>query len=80
MKQRTRSKLGFKRFDSAARFCHAYDAVQHFLRVQTLSRRPAPFRWQRQLRHHQFTQQQDDAGRVTFPYVPSLRPRRRLVV
>jgi putative transposase len=55
VKQRIRPMLGFKRFDSAARFCHAHDEVQNFLRVQTLGRRPAPLRWQRQLCHHKFS-------------------------
>jgi len=44
-----------KRFASAARFCQAHDEVQNFLRVPTLGRRPAPLRWQRQLRHHHFS-------------------------
>src|SRR5262245_11581658 len=55
VKQRTRPMLGFRRFDSAARFCHAHEEVQNFLRVQTLGRRSAPLRWQRQLHHHKFT-------------------------
>src|SRR5262249_52295253 len=55
VKQRTRPMLGFKRFASAARFCHAHDEVQNFLRVHTPGRRPALSRWQRQLHHHKFT-------------------------
>jgi transposase-like protein len=55
VKQRTRAMLGFKRFDSAARFCSAHDEVRNFLRLPMRGRRPAPSRWQRQLRHHQFT-------------------------
>jgi|SRR5262249_23439196 len=55
VKQRTRPMLGFKRFGSAARFCHAHDEVRYFLRVPILGYPPVPLRWQRQLRHHQFT-------------------------
>jgi transposase-like protein len=55
VKQRTRPMLGFKRFDSAARFCCAHDEVQNFLRVHTHGRRPTPSRWQRQLHHHKFS-------------------------
>jgi putative transposase len=47
VKQRLRPTLGFKCFDSAARFCHARDEVQNFLRIPTLGCRPAPLRWQR---------------------------------
>ena len=46
--------LGFKRFDSAARFCCAHDEVQNFLRFQPVGHRPAPLAWQRRIRHHQF--------------------------
>lgn len=35
IKQRYRPTLGFKRFDSAARFCRAYDEVRNFLRPVT---------------------------------------------
>jgi transposase-like protein len=55
IKQRTHPMLGFKRFDSAARFCTAHDEVHHFLRFQPGGQRPAPLAWQRRLRHHQFT-------------------------
>lgn len=54
VKQRTRPMLGFKRFDSAARFCHAHDEVCNFLRFQPVGHRPAPLAWQRRLHHHQF--------------------------
>jgi hypothetical protein len=46
--------LGFKRFDSAARFCSAHDEVHNFLRFQPLGHRTVSLHWQRQLRHHQF--------------------------
>jgi putative transposase len=36
VKQRTRPMLGFKRFESAARFCQAHDEVRNFLRFQPL--------------------------------------------
>jgi transposase-like protein len=55
IKQRLRPMLGFKCTDCAARFCLAHDEVRNFLRVQTRSRRPAPLRWQRQLRYCQFS-------------------------
>jgi hypothetical protein len=46
--------LGFKRYVSAARFCHAHDEVGNFLRFQSVGHRPAPLAWQRRMRHHQF--------------------------
>lgn len=52
---RIRPMLGFKRFDSAARFCHAHDEVRHFLRLSPGNHRPAPLRWQHQLHHHKCT-------------------------
>jgi NAD(P)-dependent dehydrogenase (short-subunit alcohol dehydrogenase family) len=55
IKQRTRSILGFRCFDSAARFCAAHDEVHHFLRFQPVGQRSAPLSWQRRIRHHQFT-------------------------
>jgi hypothetical protein len=55
IKQRVRSMQQFKRFDSAARFCLAQNEVQHFFRFPPPGRRPAPLRWQRRLRHQQFT-------------------------
>ncbi len=55
IKQRIRPMLGFKRFDSAARFCAAYDEVHNFFRFQPVGHRPAPLVWQRRMRHHQFT-------------------------
>ena len=54
IKQRLRPMLGFKRLDSAARFCHAHDEVHNFFRCQPVGHRPAPLAWQLQLRHHQF--------------------------
>jgi hypothetical protein len=39
----------------AARFCSAQNEVRHFFRFPSPGRRPAPLRWQRRLRHHQFT-------------------------
>jgi hypothetical protein len=54
VKQRIRPMLGFKRFASAACFCHAHDEVRHFLRSQPIGHRPAPLAWQRRMRHHQF--------------------------
>ena len=45
----------FRCFDSAARFCHAHDEVRHFFRFPPPGRRPVPLRWQRRLRHQQFT-------------------------
>jgi len=59
VKQRTRAMVGFKRFDSAARFCSAHDEVCNFLRTPMRGRRPAPSRWQHQLRHHQFSMLQE---------------------
>lgn len=44
----------FKRFASAARFCHVHDEVRHFFRFRPPGRRSAPLRWQRRLRHQQF--------------------------
>ena len=55
VKQRTRPMLGFKQFDSAARFCQAHDEVRHFLRFQPIGHRPAPLAWQRRIQHHKFT-------------------------
>jgi putative transposase len=55
IKQRTRPMRRFKRFDSAARFCHAHDEVRHFLRFQPVGHRAAPLAWQRRMRHQQFT-------------------------
>jgi transposase-like protein len=55
VKQRIHPMHGFKRFASAARFCHAHDEVGNFLRFQPVGCRPAPLAWQRQIRHHQFT-------------------------
>jgi transposase-like protein len=55
VKQRTRLMLGFKRFASAARFCHAHDEVNNFLRLHSRSRRPSSLRWHRQLHHHKFS-------------------------
>jgi putative transposase len=55
IKQRTRPMLGFKRFDSAARFCHAHDEVRYFLRFQPVGHRATPLAWQRRMRHQQFT-------------------------
>jgi transposase-like protein len=55
VKQRIRPMLGFKRFDSAARFCHAHDEVRHFLRLSPSNHHLAPLRWQRQLHHHKCT-------------------------
>jgi len=54
VKQRTRPMLGFKRFDSAARFCLAPDEGCNFLRFQPVGHRPAPLAWQHRIRHHQF--------------------------
>lgn len=54
VKQRLRPMLGFKRFDSAARFCHAHDEVCNFLRFQPIGQQSAPLAWQRRIRHHQF--------------------------
>src|SRR5262245_50410975 len=56
IKQRTRPRLGFKSFVSAARFCPAHDEVHNFLRLHPLGHRPAPLRWLRQLQHHKFSQ------------------------
>src|SRR5215510_13235865 len=55
LKQRTRPTLGFKRFDSAARFCHAHDEVRHFLRFHPVGHRAASLAWQRRMRHQQLT-------------------------
>jgi transposase-like protein len=55
IKQRIRPMQHFKRFDSAARFCSAQNEVRHFFRFPPPGRRPAPLRWQRRLRHQQFT-------------------------
>jgi putative transposase len=54
IKQRLRPMLGFKRFNSAARFCHAQDEVCNFFRFQPVGHRPAPLAWQRRMHHHQF--------------------------
>jgi putative transposase len=69
VKQRLLRMLGFKRTDSAARFCHTHDDVRNFLRVLLRSRRPVPLSWQRQLHHHQFTKLNSCA---TFLLVSSL--------
>jgi hypothetical protein len=45
----------FKRLASAARFCAAHNEVHHFFRLPPPGRRLAPLRWQRRLRHQQFT-------------------------
>ncbi len=54
MQQRIQPMLGFKRFNSAARFCHAHDEVRHFLRLSPSNHRPTTLRWQRQLHHPKF--------------------------
>jgi hypothetical protein len=48
------SLLGFKRFASAAWFCHAHDEVGNFRCFQPIGLRPAPLAWQRRMRHQQF--------------------------
>jgi transposase-like protein len=55
IKQRTHPMLGFKRFESAARFCQAHDEVNNFLRPHPFGRRPTSLRWHRQLHHHKFS-------------------------
>jgi hypothetical protein len=51
IQHRLRPMLGCKRFDSAARFCHAHDEVRRFFRLSAGTHRPVPIRWQRQLPH-----------------------------
>jgi len=72
VKQRLRPMLGFKRFDSAARCCTAYDEVPNLLRLHLRSQRPAPLRWHRQLHHHKCTLLQAMMLAASRPHHPSL--------
>jgi len=47
IKQRTRSMCGFKRFESAERFCRVYEEVRGFFRGRSQRNEPVSLSWQR---------------------------------